>query len=228
MRKFLKRLGLLIAAPFFVVTLYLLAALIGGLIPSNTRQALNVSPLLEKPVYLTYNALHADIAIPLNSFTLEQFSFLKNSGFALDNPNLQYLIIGWGARDFYTSTAEYSDIKFATALKAITGDDAVMRVAPAGDVGRYEGVIRLDVSEQGLIHMVEFILESFKRRNGDVVPLEGVTFGFGDLFYEAQGTFNVFNPCNVWVSQALAKAGVSTGVWTPTTYGLQIHHALYH
>ena len=112
--------GLLITAPFFIVFLYLLAALMGGLIPSFKPLQTTFSPLLDKPVYLTANALHADIAIPINTLSLKKFAFLREDGFPLDNNNIEYLIIGWGSHDFYTSTASYSDMKLSTVWRAMT------------------------------------------------------------------------------------------------------------
>lgn len=228
MRLLIKRLGLFIAAPFFIVTLYLLAALLGGLIPSSSSPQAAQSEFLEKPVYLSANALHADIAIPLNSLSLEKFDFLRDAGFPLDNPNLEYLVIGWGSRAFYTSTADYTDMKFSTIWKAATGDSAVIHVAPAGDIGKSDTAIKVTMSEEGFANMLEFILNSFEKRHASPNLLVGETFGYGDVFYEAKGRFNIFNPCNVWISQALSKADVSTGIWTPTTFSLRVHHALYH
>jgi len=227
MRKIFKRLGLCIAAPFFIVIIYLLAALLGGLIPSPSNQKIN-NAVLSKTVYLTSNALHADIAIPVDAFTKEQFSFLIEAGFPLTNPNLEFLIIGWGSREFYTSTAEYSDMKPQTIWRAVTGDASVMHVAPGGDISKSDGVVPVHLSEAGFEKMISFILKSFKTANGQPELIKNATFGYGDLFYEAQGRFNIFNPCNVWVSDALGEAGVSRGIWTPTTYSLLLHHKLYH
>lgn len=227
MRNIFKKTGLLIAAPFFMVLLYLVAALIGGLVPSGIKQSSTNNPLLEKSVYLTTNALHADIAIPVNAISLQQFAFLQDAGFPLDNSNLEYLIIGWGSREFYTSTANYSDMKLGTVWTAVTGDEAVMHVAPTGDIRKSEGAVKVEMTQSGFENMIAYILDSFKRSHEKPVLLKDATFGYGDLFYEAEGRFNIFNPCNVWVSSALEKAGVSAGIWTPTTYSLLLHHRLY-
>lgn len=227
MLKLIKRLGLVISAPFFVVLIYLVAALLGGLIPVTPNQKAS-NDGLSKTIYLTSNALHADIAIPVDAFTKEQFSFLAESGFPLTNPNLEYLIIGWGSRDFYTSTAEYSDMEFSTVWRAVTGDASVMHVAPGGDITKSDGVVPVHLTQAGFENMIGFMLESFQSNRGKPVLLEGATFGYGDLFYEAKGRFNIFNPCNVWVSKALHKAGLSSGIWTPTTFSLLLHHKLYH
>ncbi|MEO1143127.1 MAG: DUF2459 domain-containing protein, partial [Pseudomonadota bacterium] len=144
-----------------------------------------------------------------------------------DNPNLKYLVIGWGARDFYTSTAEYSDMELNTVWKAATGDKSVMHVAPAGDVSEVPNSIRLNISEEGFTRLVEFIFRSFELQNAQPELLAGQTFGYGDLFYKANGQFNLFNPCNIWVSKALNEAGLASGFWTPTTYSLQLNNYLY-
>lgn len=222
----MKRLGLLIAVPFFIVILYLFGALLGGIIPAGNAN-LSDNEARDRTIYLTANALHADIAIPVDDETRQKFAFLKEAGFPLDNPNLKYLIIGWGSRAFYTSTAEYSDMKLATIWHAATGDASVMHVAPGGDISTSEGVVPIAISPEGLDRITSFILETFEKQNGIKALLPNATFGYGDLFYEAKGRFHIFNPCNVWVSKALRKAGVSTGLWTPTTYSLLIHNKLY-
>lgn len=229
MRKFMKRLGLLIAAPFFIKAVYLQAALIGGLIPVGYKQFDNTSLSPNHTVYLLSNALHADIAIPINAISFSQFSFLREAGFPIDNPNLQYFVVGWGSAEFYTNTKNYSDMEIGTIWRAATGDDAVMHVSPAGDIRKTEGALKIQLSEQGFASMIDFIIAQLKtNEQGKPLILPDASFGLGDLFYVAEGRFSLFNPCNVWVSKALNEAGVSSGLWTPTTYSLYIHHKLYH
>ena len=227
MRTIIKKMGLLIVAPFFMVLIYLFAALVGGVVPYGLTKNGIKGEQMDKPVYLTTNALHADIAIPVTAVTARQFSFLKDAGFPLENPNLEYLIVGWGSREFYTSTANYSDMKFGTVWSAVTGDASVMHVAPGGDISKSEGAVKVEITQSGLEKMIKFVLASFKRKDEKPILLDGTSFGYGDLFYEANGHFNIFNPCNVWVSGAMEKAGVSTGIWTPTTYSLLLHHKLF-
>lgn len=229
MRRTLKQLGLVISAPFLMVLLYLIAALIGGIVPGGFQKPLqNHSTQKKYSIYLLSNALHADMAIPLTPQTLKHFAFLGKTDFPLENPNLEYLVMGWGSREFYTSTADYSDMELGTIWRAATGDRAVMHVAPAGDISKSEGSVELQLSEEGFARLLDFILESFVKTNNNPILLPDATFGYGDVFYEAKGRFNIFNPCNVWVSRALTKAGMTSGVWTPTTYSLLLNSKLYH
>ena len=210
-----------------LVGVYLLLALAGGLIPVATNKTGSNDQLLEQPVYLVANMLHADIAIPVNSLSLQQFSFLRDAGIPLDNPQLKYLIVGWGSRAFYTSTKNYSDMEFGTIWKAATGDSAVLHVAPAGELAGLNDIIPVRITEKGFARMLKFIKSHFRRETEDPKPLKGASFGYGDVFYESPGHFNIFNPCNIWVSNALREAGLAAGIWTPTTYSLLLNHRLY-
>ena len=50
------------------------------------------------------NPIHTDIAIQATPETLAEFSFLADSGMPLDNPNMQWIMLGWGGRAFYLET----------------------------------------------------------------------------------------------------------------------------
>lgn len=217
---------LILASPILVVLLYLIAAGIGGVIPASFNSINEQQATLEKPVYLLANLLHTDIAIPINSLSLYEFDFLRKAGFPLDNPQLEYLVIGWGSEAFYTSTAEYSDIKFSTAWKAISGDNSVMHIAPAGNLAEND-LIAINMPDESFAKLVAFIKSSFVMKEGRPVHLADKTFGFGDVFYQAKGNFNILNPCNQWVSEALKEAGFGTGVWTPTAYSFELGRRLY-
>ncbi len=87
-----------IAVPFFVITVYLFSALVGGLIasPDNISRAAIVEDNDKVDLYLLSTLLHVDIAIPVTSEVKRHFQFLEEDGFSLSHPKLKYLIIGWG------------------------------------------------------------------------------------------------------------------------------------
>lgn len=223
----LKRLIWIVFSPVLLVGTYLLIALLGGLVPASLNNSSADGRMLNQPVYLVANMLHADIAIPVNSLSLQEFAFLREAGIPLDNPALKYLILGWGSKAFYTSTKDYSDIELGTVWRAATGDDAVMHVAPAGELAAVKDLVAVEMSEAGFARLVRFMADHFRDPNGEAEVVEGATFGFGDVFYESTGYFHLLNPCNVWVSRALREAGLASGIWTPTTYSLLLNHQLY-
>lgn len=214
-------------SPILAIAGYLLLAAIGGAIPGSFNRIPGNGSTPTPPVYLTFTPIHADFAIPVTAEVKRQFAFLSEAGIALDNPNLKYLIVGWGSRAFYKSAKSYSDIGFRPVWTATTGDASVIHVQPAGDVAGLEDVVKLDMPAESFSRLTQFIVASFDQLDGVTTPIDGATFGQGDVFYPALGRFHIFRPCNVWVTNGLRQAGFGTGFWTPTTYSLRIGHFLY-
>ncbi len=227
MSKFLRYLIYLIAAPVLTVAAYLFAALIGGLIPASVPTVQADEGAEPVTIYLTGTLLHTDIAIPATADVRERYSFLGETAFPLDHPELKYLVFGWGSKAFYTETADYSDIKFQTAWKAATGDEAVLHIGPAGNLETSEDVHAITLTSAQFDRLLDFVDSYFERTSGMPNLLVGESFGFGDVFYRSRGNFNLLNPCNVWVSSALRAAGLNSGIWTPTSYSLLISQKLY-
>lgn len=220
--------NLILAAIFIPLTtaaIYLLAATIGALIPSphnlQVKQAIDDEKTID--LYLLSTLLHVDIAVPLNKEIRQQFAFLKNDGFPLTHPQLDYLIFGWGSRRFYTSTRTLLDIGPGPVYTAITGDSSVLHVIPSTDLSRLPDIRKITVTRKGFRTMINNIRASFAHSaNSRPAVLKGVSHGLSDAFYRAKGNFNILQPCNVWTARMLRSAGVKTGIWTPTTFSLML------
>ncbi|MEZ5872681.1 MAG: TIGR02117 family protein [Nitratireductor sp.] len=229
MRTFLQCIGVIA----ITVILYLGAAFVGALIPAQPIPAAVAGQSqagedgASRRIYLLTTLLHADIAIPVNDALRSRFDFLGDAGVPIDHPGLKYLIFGWGSREFYTRTARLSDIRPATAFRAITGDASVMHVYAAGDVSGLESAFGIDLPPGGPERLLAFIETGFARDAGRPVPIDGVSYGMADAFFAGVGHFDIMRPCNIWVGEALREAGLATGVWTPITgalkLGLQLH-----
>ena len=139
----------------------------------------------------------------------------------MKNPNLKYLSYGWGSKAFYTTAGSYSDITASAVLKAVIGDQSVLRVVGLGDIKPNNEIVRLKINAQQYERMISSIEQSFRRQQGQTpIQLTGVHLEEGDAFFPATGNFNLFNPCNQWVNKVLHDAGIKVGKWTPTTQSL--------
>ena len=211
---------MLIAVP----AIYFLASMAGAIVPGNNQSQIQLTTTTgnDKEIYLLTSLLHADIAIPVDAEVLSKFSFLKQSGIEMDHAGLRYLVFGWGSQAFYTTAGTYADITLAATVKAITSDTAVMHVVPSGQIAKSENSIPIKVSEQGFSRLIHFLRRSFENEATDMpFWLQNESHGYGDVFYLSNGNFNIFNPCNVWTGNALKRAGISVGAWTPTTQSLK-------
>ena len=176
------------------------------------------------------NPIHTDIAIPVDGDLLSRFAFLRKAGLDLDNPNLRYLVFGWGGRSFYIETRTWADLKAGPVLKSFALDRSVMHVELTGAIPpNAPGVTVISLDPEGLERLKQFVLGSFEQTNGQPSALIGSNYGPNDAFFEARGYFNALMGCNTWTAAALRQAGLTSGLWTPLPFmlrwSLELHNA---
>ncbi|MGR3369369.1 MAG: TIGR02117 family protein [Sagittula sp.] len=211
--------GRLLLLPPALVGLYLLAAVAGALWP-NDRTGGGDGPV---NVWLLSGPIHYDFLLPADPATVAAFGFAERAGVPLSDPRVEWIVVGWGARAFYTATESYADLGAATVWRAVSGDEAVLHVSVAGALGDGSGArpLRLTAAEYGRLR--DAILASAPAP--DPVPDAG--FGPYDRFFAATGRFHLFRTCNVWVAEVLDRAGIRFGLWTPTPFAVTLSLARF-
>jgi len=168
------------------------------------------------------NPIHTDIAIPVDRDLTTRFAFLRTAGFDLDNPNVRYLVFGWGGRSFYTETRTWADLKAGPVLKSFTLDRSVIHAELAGEIpANAPGVMAISIDAEGLERLKRFVLDSFEQTDNLPSPLIGSNYGQNDAFFEARGYFNALMGCNTWTAAALRQAGLASGFWTALPWMLR-------
>lgn len=192
-----------------------LALLLGLLVPRGVENV--ASGPGGNEIVLVANAIHTDIALPATPQVLERLRFLAEDGLPLDHPELGAILVGWGGREFYTRTPTWGDLTAGAAFASVTLDDSVLRFALAPVLpADLPGTRRLVLSDAQFEALLAFVEETLERDDaGRPVHVAGAGYSPFDLFYEAEGWFNIAVGCNVWTSAALAHAGIATGIWTP-------------
>ncbi len=205
-----------IVAALAVVALYLAATLAGAAIKAPAEQ---VAVGEERSIFLLTTLLHADFVVPVDDQTREAFAFLRGTGVPIDHLDLEFLVFGWGSRAFYTQTPSLADIRPGPMLRAVTGDSSVMHVFGLRTVESIVDKVEVRLSEEGHARLLAFLAASFERQGEAPLVLSEPGFN-GGRFFAALGGFDIIRPCNIWVARGLRQAGVSTGIWTPTTWSL--------
>ncbi len=214
--RFLRLLGVAICAP---VLLYLGAALIGGLI--TTGKNLRHPGGETQVIYLLRGPIHYDYLLPLSPAVRAHFDWLPGTGIDMAHPEARWLVVGWGARDFYTTVGGYGDVTPRAIWRGLTGDSAVMRVSAAGAIGADWPVERLAMTSGQFDSLLDGVTGSFAQGAlTAALPYPG--HDAFDRFYPARGRFHVFRTCNTWIGRTLRAAGVPFGVWTPTPYAVTL------
>jgi hypothetical protein len=108
---------------------YVLAALLGSLIPVNRGWQ---EPTGGVTVYIADNGVHADLILPVRAAGLDWAPFIPHSDMA-DASGEQWIGFGAGERHVYLDTPTWADISPRTALAATAGGERVVHVEYTDD-----------------------------------------------------------------------------------------------
>ena len=212
-------LRLLAVAMLAVPALYLLAALLGSLIPVNRgwTEAGAAEPGIT--VYLADNGVHADIVMPAVAQGLDWRPLLPKRDFAAAHPDAQWVAFGSGEERVYLETPRWRDIKPKTIWSGLTGGKRVMHVEWIRDPGYAVRQIRLRPEEYRRLWAA--IRNDFARADaGRPQHIAAPGYGCCDAFYRATGKASAVRTCNSWAANRLRLAGVKTSLWPPFVQGL--------
>ena len=200
---------------------YLLAAVVGTVWRSDASGGNEGG--LTRTVYILSNGFHSDIVLPVTGASAHADLPIERSDFESGLEGASYLIVGWGSQTAYTSLLALSDLTPEVIVNALLLDRSVMHVQPwSGSITVGEGVFPLELGEDQYRRLVDFVAATFSGDdNGSALLLEGITQGYGDVFYRARPRFSMFYGCNAWTGEALRTAGVSFGVWTPFAQSIE-------
>jgi uncharacterized protein (TIGR02117 family) len=174
-------------------------------------------------VGIVLGPIHADLLIPLSPDVRADFAFAEAAGVPVTDLRAEWLVVGWGAQEFYTTVGRYSDVTARAVWRGVTGDASVIRVEVAGRLNDFTGIDLLALTPDQFDALTAAILNSFARGpDGNPVSLAHPGFSGTDGFFAAKDRFHLFRTCNVWLSDLLAKAGVPFGRWTPTPFAVRL------
>ncbi len=215
MRWVLRSLTALISLPL----LYYCAALLGAVAPGASA---DLPRAADQFVGLVRGPIHYDLLLPLTPEIRSHFGYAKGAGVDIANPNAEWLVVGWGARDFYTSTATLAQINKSAVWHGIVGDDSVIHLDISGNLRGVDSIDFRGLSRAQMGALIDFIDSSFQRdQTGQPIALTE-RFSDHDAFFAGRGQFNLFRTCNVWIGEALRAAGLPFGVWTPTPQAVDL------
>ncbi|MEM7722423.1 MAG: TIGR02117 family protein [Pseudomonadota bacterium] len=199
-----------------VILAYLVAAVVGAFVPGPVADIADQDgPAVE--IGLISGPIHVDFLLPATDETRAALGFARSAGVPVETPWVEHIIIGWGARDFYTSAGTYADMRAGPVWRAITGDRSVLRVDVFGPIAADADYARLSLSAAQYSALLAAIAETATE-----TPVPEASFTPTDGFVEAVGRFHIYRTCNTWVSRMLREAGVAMGIWTPTPYSVHL------
>lgn len=208
----LRLLGAILAIP----ALYLVAAVIGSLIPVNRDWQ---EPRDGTTIYIADNGVHSDIVMPVNANGMDWAPFIPAVDFAAADPNARWIAFGSGEQRVYLNTPTWWDITPRTIWSALAGGKRVMHVEYVADPRYAAREFRLRPEEYRRLWAAiraDFALDP----NGRPIHIAHPGYGCCDAFYRANGKESAIRTCNIWVARWLRLAGVKASAWSPFVPGL--------
>ena len=208
-----KRFALAVAA---IPALYLLAALLGSLIPVNSGW---VEPEKGVTIYIADNGIHADLVLPASTQGLDWRPLIPRSDAANAPAEAEWIAFGAGERRVYLETPTWGDISPSTLWAATIGGERVMHVEWTRDPAYAARAIRLTPEQYRRLWAAVragFVLDSA----GKPIRIDHPGYGPRDVFYEGFGKASAIDTCNQWAASRLRLAGVKAPAWSPFVQGL--------
>jgi uncharacterized protein (TIGR02117 family) len=194
---------------------YLLAALVGSLVPVNRGW---IEPDEGVTIYIANNGLHSDIVMPVYAHGLDWKPFVPKSDFSAPDPSARWIAFGSGEERVYLDTPRWRDIRPATVWSALTGGKRVMHVEWVSNPHYLDRAVRLRPEEYRRLWAairVDFALDE----RGRARRIDHSGYGRSDAFYWATGKFHALKTCNTWAASRFRLAGIRTSLWPPFVQG---------
>ncbi|MBX9898624.1 MAG: DUF2459 domain-containing protein [Qipengyuania sp.] len=218
LRQALRALAWLAGGLVAAIVLVLLAGWLGSAVPRNAEW---IEPPADEPgvveIMVGTNGVHTEIVMPLVTPAKDWRAIFPAADVPASGRPYTHVAVSWGEREVFLDTPTWSELRPATALKAMIGGDALLHVAhyvrPAP--GPDNRPLRLSAAQYArLVQRIEAAVPPADRR----ARYRG--YADWDVFYDAPGRYRWNNTCNQWTSDTLAAAGVRTGWWTPFAGGV--------
>lgn len=216
--------GLLLSAGLYLLCAYGLAAVrIDG-----ESQA----PDERVEIAIFVGPMHTDVVMPAVHAVHDWRAWLPESAFEGDTAHFSHVAVGWGDRGFYLEAPTWSDLKFSTALIAVSGfGRAATHVEFREDPAQYVAgeafqMVRATVDLAHYRRLIEFVLAAFQcdaAGRPQPIPARGYWYDGRDAFFEANGSYSMLRTCNVWTCEALRAAGLPRPLWSPFPGGVVKH-----
>lgn len=206
--------ALVVLAAFVGLYVGVAAALM--LWPANTQTPSDL-PSIE--AYVLSNGVHTDLVLPIRSAAIDWTAVFYPRDAKAPPPDAEFIAIGWGDRDFYLYTPTWTDLTLRRAVGALFGANAsLLHVTWLTRAQLRQGAYAMPLSQRQYLALVAHVRDSLP--DGRAIALPGAGYGPEDTFYEAAGSYHVFETCNTWTGRALRRAGVPVSRWTPFDFNV--------
>ena len=177
----------------------------------------------EVEIFILTNGVHTDIVMPTKNDQVDWSKQVPFKNTKSADSTYKYIAMGWGDKGFYLETPNWSDLKASVALKAATGlSTTAIHTTYYKQMRLGDDCKSIMISKAQYSRLINYINNSFqKETSGNFLPIKtDANYGKTDAFYEANGSYSLFQTCNTWANSGLKASGQKCCFWTATDSGI--------
>lgn len=178
-------------------------------------------------IFILSNGVHTDIVLPVKNIHCDWRKDIPCENTMSKDSTAEWLAFGWGNKGFYLETPTWADLKFSTAFKAAFGlSSSAIHATYYHQMKQNDNCKSITIRPSQYKILEQFIKLSFKYdKLGQTSHIRtNANYCNMDAFYEAKGSYSLFNTCNTWANTVLKKAGLRACLWTPFDKGIFYHY----
>ncbi|MES2245714.1 MAG: TIGR02117 family protein [Pseudomonadota bacterium] len=218
-RRWLRRIAFTLLGLLLAITLYVAVACALVFLPANAKPQAEPATV---EAWVLSNGVHTDLVFPVRSATVDWRQLFPLSDFKAPPPDAEFVAIGWGDREFYLHTPTWGDLTAARAFGALSGGNrSLLHVTYLQRAQLRRGAYKLPLSQAQYAQLVAHVRATLP--SGRATQIAGAHYANDDAFYEAQGSYHLFETCNTWTGRGLRRAGVTVSRWTPFDFNVTWH-----
>lgn len=218
-RRWLPRIAFTLLGLLLAIALYVAVACALVFLPANAKPPAEPATV---EAWVLSNGVHTDLVFPVRSATVDWRQLFPLSDFKAPPPDAEFVAIGWGDREFYLHTPTWGDLTAARAFGALSGGNrSLLHVTYLQRAQLRRGAYKLPLSQAQYAQLVAHVRATLP--SGRATPIAGAHYASDDAFYEAQGSYHLFETCNTWTGRGLRQAGVTVSRWTPFDFNVTWH-----
>lgn len=181
----------------------------------------------EVSIYIKTNGVHTDIVVPTRNDQIDWSEEVKFEDIVSRDTSYKFLAIGWGDKGFYLETPTWAELKPSVAFRAATGlSTTALHTTYYTDMVVDSTCRRIEISKEQYDRLIEYVTNSVEvDEKGHWINIKtNANYGDSDAFYEAKGSYSMFNTCNSWANRGLEYCGQKHCFWTPFDTGIFLNY----
>ncbi len=201
--------------PLAAILLYLLSALILGLLPRHGDWQPASGGV---DIYLENNGVHSAIIMPAATADMDWRQLFPPAQATRQErvKNATHVSVSWGSRVFFLQIQEWADLTPGKALSALALDNSVLHVEHLPAPHESADVRKIPLSVQQYRQLIGLIRAATPTgADGRALQIAGAHYYGNDAFYAGIGRYSPLSTCNEWTRRMLSAIGVRTPVWSP-------------